>query len=428
MAPSSKSFNPNKHLKEEFVSNLGGSSMLEISMLLTIVPVIVLLRHSISSYQPTGTGNKDVSSKKGNASNCNRNLGAFMATITADFCLMVIPILLCFTVLSEWTYFVLVPLVLAVVIVAKRSYSPYPSKKISRSVRTDISAYRVATVVVTCLCILAVDFKIFPRNYAKTETYGTSLMDLGVGSFIVANALVSRQARNVSSANIKSALKATSPLILLGFGRLLSTSSVDYQVHVGEYGVHWNFFYTLAAVSILTSIIDIPPQYCGVFGIIILIGYQGCLLQGLNLYLLSSERGSDIISQNKEGIFSIFGYWGMYLIGVQLGHYLFFGNHVSGTNRGKQWSRRRLWTLAFLFWLLTIIVDKYVERVSRRMCNLAYVTFVFAQNLQVLAVFALSDLVGGSFTSALEDALDRNLLGSFLLVNLLLLISQFFRI
>lgn len=30
-------------------------------------------------------------------------------------------------------------------------------------------------------------------------------------------------------------------------------------------------------------------------------------MYGLNLYLLSDERGTDIISQNKEGIYSIFG-------------------------------------------------------------------------------------------------------------------------
>nr|GMD74741.1 phosphatidylinositol glycan, class W [Ipomoea batatas]GMD78238.1 phosphatidylinositol glycan, class W [Ipomoea batatas] len=86
-------------------------------------------------------------------------------------------------------------------------------------------------MLLTCLCILAVDFKIFPRRYAKTETYGTSLMDLGVGSFVLANSLVSRQARGISTLKISNSLRSASPLIFLGFARLISTSSVDYQVN-----------------------------------------------------------------------------------------------------------------------------------------------------------------------------------------------------
>ena len=41
---------------------------------------------------------------------------------------------------------------------------------------------------------------------------------------------------------------------------------------MGEYGVHWNFFFTLAAIAILTSIINIPPKYCGLLGAVILVG------------------------------------------------------------------------------------------------------------------------------------------------------------
>lgn len=274
-------------------------------------------------------------------------------------------------------------------------------------------------MITTCLCILAVDFRIFPRRYAKTETYGTSLMDLGVGSFVLANSLVSQQARNVPSTKRKGALKSVFPLIVLGLVRLITTTGVDYQVHVGEYGVHWNFFFTLAGVSILTTIINIPPQYSGIFGTTILVGYQCWLTYGLNAYLLSNQRGTDIISQNKEGIFSIFGYWSIYLIGVQLGNSIFFGKNSTATLRSNRRARIIVWILALSFWMATLLLDSYVERASRRTCNLAYVNLVLAQNLQVLAILMLSSYVTGNGTSVLEEAFNSNLLAAFLLANLL---------
>lgn len=45
----------------------------------------------------------------------------------------------------------------------------------------------------------------------------------------------------------------------------------------------------------------------------------------------------------------------MYLVGVQLGNYLFFGNRTSATERGKEWARRRVWIIAFLFWYELVI-------------------------------------------------------------------------
>ncbi|XP_038680142.1 uncharacterized protein At4g17910 isoform X3 [Tripterygium wilfordii] len=381
-----ESLNPNKLLKEEFVSNLNGSSMLEIAVLSTIVPGLMLLRHAISSYGITDIKSKISSKKDDDVLVPSKNWLFYLATVTVDFIFIVLPMILFFSVLARWIYiFTIFLMILIFSTAAKRRYFSSHKEVGSIPLRENVSAYRVSMVIVTCLCILAVDFRIFPRRYAKTETYGTSLMDLGVGSFVVANSLVSRQARNLLSRNWKNAVQSTSPLLLLGFGRLLSTASVDYQVHVGEYGVHWNFFFTLAAVSILTSIINVRPRYSGIFGLVILIGY-----------------------------------WGMYLLGVQLGYYLFFGSNNHQTNlRSNNWARIRVWCLSLLFWLLTLLLDRHVERVSRRTCNLAYVTFVLAQNLQVLAVLMLSDYVPGSKISTLEEAFNRNLLGSFLLANVL---------
>lgn len=47
-----------------------------------------------------------------------------------------------------------------------------------------LSYTRAATLAVTLVCILAVDFPILPRRQAKTETYGFSLMDIGIGLFV----------------------------------------------------------------------------------------------------------------------------------------------------------------------------------------------------------------------------------------------------
>ncbi|XP_040940010.1 uncharacterized protein [Gossypium hirsutum] len=57
----------------------------------------------------------------------------------------------------------------------KRTYS-LPYMEGPNASRASISSYRVVTMFITCLCILAVDFRIYPREYAKTETYVTSLV------------------------------------------------------------------------------------------------------------------------------------------------------------------------------------------------------------------------------------------------------------
>ena len=96
------------------------------------------------------------------------------------------------------------------------------------------------------MCILAVDFRCFPRRFAKTETYGVSVMDLGAGSVVFGNALVSRCARGKPWC-----WSRAGPLLALAVARTAAVASADYPGHVSEYGAHWNFFLTLAGVEVL---------------------------------------------------------------------------------------------------------------------------------------------------------------------------------
>ncbi|CAK9208580.1 unnamed protein product [Sphagnum troendelagicum] len=446
---SPSAFNVHKRLKEEFVSNLHGTTMLEVGVLSAIIPVLGFMSFSFPSHlygsfaavkrTKTNGSDKDLSKPSRSAMAFD-----FVSKLVLDFMVIFVPTLACLTVCLSLATLVLQLLAALANLFCKDyipSYSqqqspkvkPSPKEQVKSSQKAYLSSYRFVMMLVTCVTILAVDFTVFPRRYAKTETYGSGLMDIGVGSFVVANALVSRQARNLPPSKYGGVLRNVSPLLILGLARLIVTKGVDYQEHVAEYGVHWNFFFTLAGVALLTSFIHVPPTYCGSLGIAILSVYQMMLSGGLNRYLLSSERGPGFLSLNKEGVASTFGYWGLYLISIQLGHYLNFKHasilewfwQMSNTQKGgtgtmsQWWAAADIGLLDLALWLLTIYMDHTVERISRRTCNLAYVLFVLAQNFEVIGIFMVADLLFPPKPILVLEVFNHNLLPSFLLANLL---------
>jgi phosphatidylinositol glycan class W len=114
------------------------------------------------------------------------------------------------------------------------------------------------------------------------------------------------------------AAKSSSILILIGLLRLISLKSTDYVEHVSEYGVHWNFLFTIAAVKVLCAPICV---YIGnnalsmfVFAFAVGRSYQYWLENGLADFMLSEERDlSNLLSANKEGVYSVIGYCSIYL-------------------------------------------------------------------------------------------------------------------
>ncbi|CAK9302361.1 unnamed protein product, partial [Gordionus sp. m RMFG-2023] len=107
-----------------------------------------------------------------------------------------------------------------------------------------ITSYMVYVLLATLICILGVDFRVFPRHLAKSEFYGLGFMDFGVGAFVFTNALISQ------NSTFRKTLKSSGILILFGVLRTLFIKHLNYHEHISEYGSHWNFFITLASVKV----------------------------------------------------------------------------------------------------------------------------------------------------------------------------------
>lgn len=281
-----------------------------------------------------------------------------------------------------------------------KALNPFPKKSF-------LTTYRGAMLVVTCTAILAVDFRIFPRRFAKVENWGTSLMDVGVGSFVFSAGVVAARpilkdqlARKSTplGTRLYRSIQHSVPLIVLGFIRLWTVKGLDYAEHVTEYGVHWNFFFTLGFMppflALFQSAFQLLPSYAA---LAILLGstYQIILeTTSLKAYILTAKR-TDLLSQNREGIFGFFGYLAIFLAGQATGMYInprTLKAGVTGTQQRKQllltlgaWSG--IWIV--LFALSTSYKYGLALPVSRRLVNLPYFLWIAAFNCTQITAFCL---------------------------------------
>ncbi|KAI1294507.1 Glucosaminyl phosphatidylinositol (GlcN-PI) nositol acylation protein [Mortierella claussenii] len=271
-----------------------------------------------------------------------------------------------------------------------------------------LSVYRAGMMILTCIAILAVDFPIFPRRFGKVEAYGTSLMDLGVGSFVFSSGVVSargylKKETLPFTTQMMIALRTSIPLLALGLGRYISTKGVDYQEHVTEYGMHWNFFFTLGFLPIFVTFFRSLANYVrfSILGTAVAVAYQYFLTYGgLENYIQHAPR-VDIISMNKEGIFSFAGYLAIFLVGVDVGLYVlpndpyFFMRRKSNKKKAKK--GKLAMVLLSLGFLLTMgfITSYGILRVpvSRQMANLSYFFWVVTFNTGYIFCFLLAEIM-----------------------------------
>ncbi|KAL3281464.1 hypothetical protein HHI36_004673 [Cryptolaemus montrouzieri] len=163
-----------------------------------------------------------------------------------EFVFLLVPSVLNITILTKYVYSIIpitIVICMSFIFIVHKYFRNVNIIDQSEERRIPFLTNARATInILSVIAVLAVDFPVFPRRFAKTSSFGYSLMDLGVGLYIFANSIVSPESLNRKDSMSK-IMKNCIPLFILGMLRLVLTKQVDYQVPVTEYGTHWNFFH-----------------------------------------------------------------------------------------------------------------------------------------------------------------------------------------
>ncbi|KAF2470974.1 GPI-anchored wall transfer protein 1 [Lindgomyces ingoldianus] len=391
-----------KAQKIEWVSNLMGSSVADINSVSLVMTLSILLWSVLQSRMRLFSPYTPVACLIDFLLSCGAIL--FATTLYSS---------------SPWLLNMLLLLPAAIVFVTCRT-APFPPSHLRPPAKNGVAKqspqdrlpfkpfvthYRASMLIVTCVAILAVDFRVFPRRFAKVENWGTSLMDLGVGSFVFTSGVVSVRAWLKTEATnrpglwnrLVSSFRHSLPLLVLGVIRLISVKGLDYAEHVTEYGVHWNFFFTLGFlppfVAFFQSAFDIVPSYAVlscVLGVLYEIALDNTRLKA---YILIGPR-TNLLSQNREGIFSFLGYLAIFLAGQSVGSFILprqqslrkdasIVDVVKHTTLGKLMFSALIWSTLFY---VSISYYGFGLSVSRRLANLPYFLWVTSFNTAQLAL------------------------------------------
>ncbi|VDK86167.1 unnamed protein product [Onchocerca ochengi] len=356
-----------------------GTSQTELVLWQLIAPFSVLLRNIAVPW--IFVGFRFVSSN------------GFWLKFVLDFLFIVLPVTLSLTLLSDHLSVILLFQLVALLSLITFSLCEYcfiarekPSLRQIFSQMIDdqhsptkfITYMRSMSLIATAISILSVDFDVFPRRFAKTYTYGRSVMDLGTATFVYCFAVVdvfkdfpcrdrfpSLQKRHFFRKHSSSII-----LLCLGFLRTCVLRLLNYPIQVTEYGVHWNFFLTLAFLKIIVKLLG--RHYHLFFGIIIVSVYQYLLNERnfQNWLLSDSVDRNTFITMNREGIFSLLGYLSIYYFASAIASFM-----CSTGIRLKSWFYRtfQLLMIAALLFFAQKLAEMLMGPPSRRIANLSYI-------------------------------------------------------
>lgn len=426
--------------KSGFYSGHSGTSIQEVNAVIGLVPLMALLfaaAKSATCHHCSATS-RAVSEQELRHQQTPSTLWKLAETLAMVLPQIAVTMQLITPVAAIASAGLLVSLVICQRVIAILSTSQRSSQQLSLQAAAVIgeqrarfiSKYRGAMMLSTCIAILAVDFPAFPRRFAKSDGFGSGLMDVGVGSFVFASGLVASSASRRAAWSRVSSLHIVA-LLALGAARVAATRSVGYHETAFEYGVHWNFFFTLAAVKLCTTVVAVPPPLAIPTGVAVMAIHEALLTWGgLSAVVHSSQRGPSLWSLNKEGLLSLPGYWGLHLLAVGMGVRINSSRaavlqQVQSANEGSSppWKPLVRWfciwcAVTILAWAALTFAVAFIAPISRQACNLPYVIWMLAFNLQVVLAFAAGTAMTPECDTLLFESLNRHSLPIFLAANL----------
>lgn len=398
---------------EQFMQNHNGTTAVEIVLVILPAPFGVFLSTYLCAVLTYLMHQKVLISSK------------FVSCLLflVDFITVVVPFVLCVTIFSDRHVVVSQIFLLGHFICVACCcivYRPVFSREngctllaslLVTSRRSFVTNFRAIVNLLTAICILAVDFKVFPRRFAKTETFGYGLMDTGVGLFVVANAIVAPEALGykVKSQTFTSAMwktiKSSIPLILLGSARFFVTRQIDYQMHVSEYGVHWNFFITLAITKILCTLIQqfVGSNYSLMIPIVAIGIHEMILCCGIQEWVLSNVARQDFLTANREGIISLLGYVTLYFAGVCLGQGL---RDKKSSFLDNLYLIGKLICSSVLLWFVMSLCKNWFG-VSRRLANIGYVVWILTLSIIMLVIVMSIELLTWTLNKVVKTSVQN---------------------
>lgn len=284
-----------------------------------------------------------------------------------------------------------------------------PEAEAAGSEKTTVIDYlRFSISLMVVVAIYAVDFSIFERRLGKYHFFGIWLMDIGVGSFILNAGIVGYKSGS------KRYIKSCPILIALGLIRYFTVWWFGLDVNPREYGTHLNFYFLLASVNLVYSVVK--SRYDFLLGLLIVVVHEAVLkLTNLGHFILSDQRET-LLEKNKEGLIAIVPYTSIFLMATEIGRVCFSKDKL----RTKA---LRMWVLAAVFGCLYVAFNLSNEG-SRRLGNGAFVFWILTLHTFHMAMYLLFESTFVMYNPLTSRFCSSNMMFVFLFSNILVLIGN----